>query len=247
MTKRVAIVTGGIGGLGTAMCKALADQGRVVVAAYYPAEADKAAQWQEQRAAEGYDIKVYPVDVSSFESCAEMVAKVEADLGPVDILVNNAGITRDAMLRKMTYEQWNAVISTNLNSLFNMTKQVFEKMCERGWGRIVNISSVNGQKGQAGQANYASAKAGVHGFSMSVAQEGAAKGVTANTISPGYIGTEMVMAIREDVRAKIVATVPVGRFGKPEEIARGVAFLTDEEAGYITGADLSINGGLYYH
>ncbi|HXH02042.1 MAG TPA: beta-ketoacyl-ACP reductase [Candidatus Competibacteraceae bacterium] len=245
--KRVAVVTGGIGGLGTAMCKALAEQGRTVVAAYYPAEEEKAFHWQEIRRAEGYDIHVYPVDVTDFESCASLVAQVEAEVGPIEILVNNAGITRDALLRKMEKAQWDAVINTNLTSLFNMTKQVFDKMCNRGWGRIVNISSVNGQKGQFGQANYSAAKAGVHGFTMAVAQEGARKGVTVNTVSPGYIGTEMVMAIPEEVRNQIVAQIPVGRLGRPEDIARTVAFLTAEDADYITGADIYVNGGLYYH
>ena len=244
---KVAIVTGGIGGLGTAMCKALCAQGRTVVAAYYPAEADKAAEWQKARKEEGLDIAVYPVDVSDLESCAQLVAKVEADLGPVEILVNNAGITRDSVFKRMTDAQWLAVINTNLNSLFNMTKPVFEKMTSRGWGRIINISSDNGQKGQFGQANYSAAKAGAHGFTMALAQEGAKAGVTVNTISPGYIGTDMVMAIAEEVRNKIIATIPVGRLGTPEDIARTVAFLADDEAGFITGADMYVNGGLYIH
>lgn len=245
--KRVAIVTGGIGGLGTAMCKALADQGRTVVAAFYPAEEEKAFHWREMRKSEGLDVHVYPVDVTDIDSCAALVAQVESDLGPIDILVNNAGITRDSMLRKMEKHQWDAVINTNLSSLFNMTKQVFEKMCTRGWGRIVNISSVNGQRGQFGQANYAAAKAGVHGFTMSVAQEGARKGVTVNTISPGYIATEMVMAMPEEVRKQIEAQIPVGRLGRPEDIGRTLLFLTADDADFITGADMYVNGGLYYH
>lgn len=244
---KVAIVTGGTGGLGTAMCLALADQGRTVVAAYYPAEAEKARAWQAERKAEGYDIAVYPVDVTDFASCAALVEQVETELGPVEVLVNNAGITRDAVLKKMDKTAWDAVIATNLSSVFNMTRQVFEKMAARRFGRIVNIASVNGQKGQFGQANYSAAKAGVHGFTMAVAQEGARNGVTVNTVSPGYIGTEMVMAIAEEVRAKIVAQIPVGRLGTPQDVARTVAFLTDDDAGYITGADLYVNGGLYLH
>ena len=243
--KRVAIVTGGNGGLGSAMCRALCEQGRRVVAGYYPAEENQAKTFQKKLADEGFEIAIYPVDVADFASCKTMVEAVERDLGPVEILVNNAGITRDAVFKKMTPDQWNAVIHTNLDSVFNMSRQVFDKMLDRGFGRIVNISSVNGQKGQFGQANYAAAKAGIHGFTMSLAQEGARKGVTVNTISPGYIGTEMVMAIAEEVRAKIVATIPVGRFGEPKEIARAVAFLTAEEAGFVTGSDLSVNGGLY--
>jgi len=243
--KRVAIVTGGNGGLGSAMCRSLCEQGRRVVAAYYPAEENQAKAFQKKMAEEGFEVAIYPVNVADFESCKAMVEAVERDLGPVEILVNNAGITRDAVFKKMTPDQWNAVIHTNLDSVFNMSRQVFDKMLDRGFGRIVNISSVNGQKGQFGQANYAAAKAGIHGFTMSLAQEGARKGVTVNTISPGYIGTEMVMAIAEEVRAKIVATIPVGRFGEPKEIARAVAFLTAEDAGFVTGSDLSVNGGLY--
>lgn len=222
-------------------------QGRVVVAAYYPAEAEQANRWLESRASEGYRFHVYPVDVADHADCQALVERVGADLGPVDILINNAGITRDAPLKRMEKSQWDAVINTNLNGVFHMVKPLFEGMLERGFGSIVNISSVNGQKGQFGQANYAAAKAAVHGISMSLAQEGARKGVTVNTVSPGYIGTDMVMAIAEEVRNKIVAKIPVGRLGTPEDIARAVAFLTAEEAGYITGADFSINGGLYMH
>ena len=247
MSKRVAVVTGGIGGLGTAMCRDLAKQDRNVVAAYYPPEEMQAMQWQQAHKEEGYDFHIYPVDVADFESCEIFAGQVERELGPIEILINNAGITRDAMLRKMQKHQWDAVIQTNLSSVYNMTKQVFEKMSNNGWGRIVNISSVNGQRGQFGQANYSAAKAGVHGFTMAIAQEGARKGVTANSVSPGYIGTEMVMAIPEQIRNEIIAEIPVGRLGEPEEIARVVAFLTAEESGYITGADFYINGGLYFH
>ncbi len=244
---RVAVVTGGIGGIGTEICKTLAAQGRQVVATAHVAEADKINSWKEARKAEGYDIAVYTVDVSDFDSCKAMIAQVTAEVGPVDILVNNAGITRDTTLRKMTVDQWSAVIRTNLDSVFNMTKPVVDGMMDRGFGRIINISSINGQKGQLGQTNYSAAKAGMHGFTMALAQETARKGVTVNTVSPGYIGTEMVMAVPEDVRNKIIAQIPVGRLGKPEEIARLIAFLTADDSGFMTGADFSINGGQYMH
>ncbi len=246
-SNKVAIVTGANGGLGTAMCKALSDQGRRVVGAYFPPEEEQAKKWQAAMGDAGYQVTIMPVDVSDFDSCGALVERVEQEIGPVEILVNNAGITRDAVIKKMGKHQWDAVLRTNLDSIFNMTKQVFEKMCERGFGRIVNISSLNGQKGQFGQANYSAAKAGVHGFTMAAAQEGARKGVTVNTISPGYIGTEMVMAVPEEVRAKIVGQIPVGRLGRPEEIARTVAFLADDDAGFITGANFSVNGGQYMH
>jgi acetoacetyl-CoA reductase len=244
---KVAIVTGGLGGLGTAMCKALMEQGRQAVAMDYNGlSQDVVDKWKADRKAEGLDIPVYLADVTSFESCAEAVKKIEAEVGPVEILVNNAGITRDAMFHKMTAEQWHAVMNTNLNSIFNMAKQVYDKMIERGWGRIVNISSVNGIKGQAGQSNYSATKSAIYGFTKSLAQECAKKGVTVNSISPGYIGTEMVRAIREDVLAKIVGTIPVGRLGEPSEIARTVAFLTADDAGFVTGEDITVNGGLYF-
>ncbi len=242
--RRIAIVTGGNGGLGTAICRALHQQGRRVVAAYYPPEEEQAREWQQTLRRHDIDVVIEPVDVSDFESCAQLVQRVEKSYGPVEILVNNAGITRDGMLKKMTHENWTAVLRTNLDSAFNMTRQVIGGMIERGFGRIVNISSVNGQKGQFGQANYSAAKAGLHGFTMAVAQEGARKGITVNTVSPGYVGTDMVLAMPEKVLASIVEQVPIGRLGKPEEIGRAVAFLTAEEAGFITGADLSINGGL---
>ena len=245
--RRIAIVTGGNGGLGTAICAALHRQGRRVVAAYYPPEESQAREWQQRLCQQGLDMAILPADVSDFSSCQAMVREVEASHGPVAILVNNAGITRDAMFKKMELTQWTAVLRTNLDSAFNMSKQVFGGMCERGFGRIVNISSVNGQKGQFGQANYSAAKAGLHGFTMALAQEGARKGVTVNTVSPGYVGTDMVLAMPEEVRAKIVSQVPVGRLGQPDEIGRTVAFLVDEQAGFITGADFSVNGGLYMH
>jgi acetoacetyl-CoA reductase len=247
MTQRIALVTGGTGGLGTAMCTALADIGYKVVANYYTGLGQQAQEWQEIQQSKGYQFGLVEGDVADFEDCARMVQEVEAEFGPIDCLVNNAGITRDATIKKMSADKWDAVIQTNLNSMFYMTKQVVEGMMDRGYGRIVNISSVNGQKGQFGQANYSAAKAGVHGFTMALAQETARKGVTVNSISPGYIGTEMVMAIAEDVRKQIEATIPVGRLGKPEEIGRTVAFLAAEDAGYITGNDFSINGGLYMH
>jgi acetoacetyl-CoA reductase len=244
---KVAIVTGANGGLGTAMCKALCDQGRRVAGAYYTAEQEEAVAWQAAMREAGYDVPIYPVDVSDYDQCVALVEAVERDLGPVEILVNNAGITRDGVIKKMRKDQWDSVLRTNLDSMFNMTRQVFEKMCDRGWGRIVNISSLNGRKGQFGQANYSAAKSGVHGFTMAAAQEGARRGVTVNTISPGYIGTEMVMAIAEEVRDKIVAQIPVGRLGTPEEVARTMTFLTDDEAGFITGAEFSVNGGQHMH
>lgn len=246
-TTRTAVVTGGNGGLGEAICKALVKQRRTVVAAYYPALETEAVAWQKRMANRDLPVHIAPVDVSDAESCARLIAWVEAERGPVEILVNCAGITRDSTFKKMQKEQWDAVIQTNLTSMFHMCSPVFEKMCAAGFGRIVNISSVNGQKGQFGQANYAAAKAGVHGLTMSLAQEGARKGVTVNTVSPGYIATDMVMAIDEKVRAQIVQTIPVGRLGEPDDIGRAVAFLTADEAGFVTGADLSINGGMYMH
>jgi len=242
---RIALVTGGIGGIGTATCKALTDQGRRIVATYRPGTEDRATAWQRTQKEYGYDVAVYPADVADFASCRDLVERVQRDLGPVEILVNNAGITRDSSLKKMTLDDWLAVINADLNSVFNMTRQVFDGMLAHGWGRIVNISSVNGQKGQFGQTNYSAAKAGMHGFTKAAAREGAAKGVTVNTISPGYVDTAMVAKVREEVRQQIIAQIPVGRFGTPGDVARTVAFLTDDEAGYITGANFSINGGLH--
>ncbi len=245
---RVAVVTGGIGGLGTAMCKALIEAGRKPVAVdFHGIKAEVVDKWKADRKAEGLDIPVYLGDVTSFESCAEVCKKIEAEVGPIEILVNNAGITRDAMFHKMTPDQWDQVIKTNLYSVFNMTKQVYEGMVARNWGRIVNISSVNGLRGQAGQSNYSATKAGIYGFNKALAQECVKKGVTVNSISPGYMGTEMVRAIREDVLAKVVAGIPAGRLGEPSEIGRTVVFLTADDAGYITGEDITVNGGLYYH
>lgn len=245
---KVAVVTGGIGGLGTAMCKALAEQGRRVVAVdFHGLKAEVVDKWKADRKAEGLDIPVYLGDVTDYASCAEVCKKIEAEVGPIDILVNNAGITRDSMFHKMTPEQWDAVLKTNLYSVFNMSKQVYEGMTSRGFGRIINIASVNGLRGQAGQTNYSATKAAAYGFSKALAQECVKKGVTVNTISPGYIGTEMVRAIREDVLAKVIDGIPAKRLGEPSEIGRTVAFLAADDAGYITGEDITVNGGLYYH
>jgi len=246
MTQRVALVTGAMGGLGTAICQSLAKAGHKVVAAYFP-QADKKDEWLAEQAAAGFkDFIPVAGDVSDLASVQAMVAEAEQKAGPIDILVNNAGITRDKMFAKMEREQWDAVISTNLTSLFNVTKQVSAKMAERGWGRIINISSINGVKGQAGQANYSAAKAGVIGFTKALAQELANKGVTVNAIAPGYVATKMVMAIREDVLKGIVDSVPMKRLAKPEEIGFAVNFLADELSGFTTGATLNINGGLYF-
>ena len=236
---RVALVTGGTRGIGAAIAKALQAAGYKVAAVYHGND-EAAAKFKTETG-----IAVFKWDVSSFDACADGVKKVQAELGPVEVLVNNAGITRDAMLHRMKPEQWSAVINTNLGSLFNMTRQVIEGMRERKFGRIVNISSINGQKGQMGQTNYSAAKAGMHGFTMALAQELATKGVTVNTVSPGYIGTDMVKAIRQDVLDKIIATVPVKRLGEPSEIASIIAWIASPEGGYSTGADFSVNGGLH--
>ena len=241
MATRVALVTGGTGGIGTAICKKLAEQGHKVATNYRNEE--KARAWQAQMQAEGYTFTLVKGDVTSPEEAARMVREVEERLGPVEILVNNAGITRDGTFHKMKADQWNDVINTNLNSVFNVTRPVIDGMRERKWGRIIQISSINGLKGQYGQANYAAAKAGMHGFTISLARENAKLGITVNTVSPGYVATDMVMAVPEEVRAKIAADIPTGRLGKPEEIAYAVAFLVDEQAAWITGSNLDINGG----
>ena len=243
MSTRVALVTGGTGGIGTAICKRLIDAGHRVATNYRNEEKTRA--WQEKMKADGYEVTVARGDISSPGDAEAMVRQVEEALGPVDILVNNAGITRDGTFHKMTAEQWQDVINTNLNSVFNVTRPVINGMRDRKWGRVVQISSINGQKGQYGQANYAAAKAGMHGFTISLAQENARHGITVNTVSPGYIGTDMVMAVPEAVREKIVAQIPTGRLGTPEEIAYAVAFFLPEEAAWITGANLSANGGQY--
>ena len=244
MTQRIAYVTGGMGGIGTAICQRLAKIGHKVVAGCGPSR--DASRWLDEQKALGYDFIASVGNVSDWDSTEQAFGKACHDAGgPIDILVNNAGITRDGVFRKMSKADWDAVVNTNLNSLFNVTKQVIEPMVERGWGRIVNISSVNGQKGQFGQVNYSTAKAGIHGFTMALAQEVASKGVTVNTVSPGYIGTDMVRSIRQDVLDKIVATIPVKRLGTPEEIGAIICWIASEEGGYATGSDFSLNGGLH--
>ena len=243
MNKRVAVVTGGIGGLGTEICKTLARAGRTVVAADLGTRAERIAEFERDVA--GLDIHFEALDAGDFDSCATTVRRIEAEHGSLDILVNAAGITRDGTLRKMDKVQWDAVMNVNLDSVFNMCRHAVDGMADRGFGRIVNISSVNGQTGQFGQTNYSAAKAGMHGFTMALAREVARKGVTVNSVSPGYCETALVMAIPEDIRAGIVEKVPVGRLGKPSEIARTVEFLTADDAGFITGANIPVNGGLF--
>jgi acetoacetyl-CoA reductase len=240
---RVALVTGGMGGLGEAICVKLAALGYTVVTTHSPGNT-KAQDWLASTGKQGLKFHAYPCDVVDWGSCVACVAQVVKDVGPVDVLVNNAGITRDTTFKKMDKANWDAVIRTNLDSCFNMTKQVCDGMVDRGWGRIINISSVNGQKGAFGQVNYSAAKAGMHGFTKALALEVAKKGVTVNTISPGYIGTKMVMAIPQEVLdSKIIPQIPMGRLGKPDEIAGLVAYLSSEEAAFVTGANIAINGG----
>ncbi|MBV9345002.1 MAG: acetoacetyl-CoA reductase [Gammaproteobacteria bacterium] len=243
-TRRIAYVTGGMGGIGTAICRRLAQHGHVVVAGCGPGSARKERWLAEMRGA-GIEVHASEGNVADWESTRRAFEIVRAEVGPVDVLVNNAGITRDGVFQKMALEAWRAVIDTNLNSLFNVTKQVIDGMLERGWGRIINISSVNGQRGQFGQTNYSTAKAGIHGFTMALAQEVAARGVTVNTVSPGYIGTDMVRAIKPERLEKIVSGIPVKRLGEPEEIASIVAWLVSDDAAFATGADFSLNGGLH--
>jgi len=238
---RIAIVTGGTRGIGEAISLALQEMG-VTVAASYAGNVERATAFSDRTG-----IKSFMWDVADYDACQAGVAAVEADLGPVDILVNNAGITRDGILAKMTYQAWKEVIDTNLGGCFNMAKAVFPGMLSRGFGRIVNVGSINGQAGQYGQVNYAAAKSGIHGFTKALAQEGARKGVTVNAVAPGYIDTDMVAAVPADVLTKIVAKVPVGRLGQAHEIARGVAFLCGEDAGFVTGSTLSINGGQHMY
>ncbi len=238
---RVAIVTGGTRGIGEAISLALNDMGMTVAANY-------AGNEERARAFSGRTgIKAFKWDVADHQACLDGVAAVEAELGPVDVVVNNAGITRDGTLMKMSYEAWKEVIDTNLGGCFNMAKATFAGMLGRGWGRIVNIGSINGQAGQYGQVNYAAAKSGIHGFTKALAQEGARKGVTVNAIAPGYIDTDMVAAVPDEVLAKIVAKIPVGRLGQANEIARGVAFLVSEDGGFVTGSTLSLNGGQHMY
>jgi len=238
---RIALVTGGTRGIGEAISIALKAAGYSVVA-NYAGNDDAAAAFSKK-----HGIPVYKFDVSDFASCQDAVGRIEAEIGSIDVLVNNAGITRDGTLHKMTFEQWNAVIQTNLASCFNMCRVVIDGMREREFGRIVNIGSINGQAGQYGQVNYAAAKSGIHGFTKALAQEGAAKGITVNAIAPGYIATEMVRAVPEHILQKIIAKIPVGRLGEAGEIARGVVFLAGDDAGFITGSTLSINGGQHMY
>src|SRR5574343_618606 len=243
MSQRIAYVTGGMGGIGTAICQRFHKDGFKVIAGCGPTRDYQ--KWLDEQKALGFTFYASVGNVSDWDSTVEAFTKAKAEHGVIDVLVNNAGITKDRMFLKMTRQDWDSVIDTNLNSMFNVTKQVVPDMVERGFGRIIQISSVNGEKGQAGQTNYSAAKAGMHGFTMALAQELANKGVTVNTVSPGYIGTEMVRAIREDVLDKIVGTIPVKRLGQPSEIASIIAWLASDEGGYSTGADFSVNGGLH--
>ncbi|MFP4137388.1 MAG: acetoacetyl-CoA reductase [Halomonas sp.] len=243
-SSHVAWVTGGTGGIGSAICRSLAAEGYKVVAGYRNPE--KAKAWLEEQKAAGFDnIDISGIDLADYDACVKGVKEIEEKHGPIAVLVNCAGITRDGTMKKMTPEQWHEVIDTNLNSVFNTCRSVIESMLEKQYGRIINISSINGRKGQFGQVNYSAAKAGMHGLTMALAQETATKGITVNTVSPGYIGTDMIMKIPEKVRESIRETIPVKRFGKPEEIGRLVAYLADEESGFITGANIDINGGQF--
>jgi acetoacetyl-CoA reductase len=243
MAGKVAYVTGGMGGIGTAICRRLAGEGFNVVAGCGPSRDWK--RWIDEQAADGFTFHASVGNVGDWDSTRDAFDKVKAEVGPVSVLVNNAGITRDGLFRKMSVEDWRAVIDTNLNSMFNVTKQVIEDMVAANWGRVINISSVNGQKGQFGQTNYSTAKAGLHGFTMALAQEVASKGVTVNTVAPGYIGTDMVRAVKPEVLDKIVASIPVRRLGTPDEIASIVCWIASEDAGFATGANFSLNGGLH--
>lgn len=244
--QRVALVTGGTGGIGTAICRELVSQGYTVIAGYNKGGNHSVAKtWQETQNAQGYNVHIAYGDVAHLDSAKELITHVESQYGPIDILVNNAGIASDATLRKMDIEKWRKVMSTNLDSLYHVTSLVINGMCDRGFGRIINISSINGQKGQFGQTNYSAAKAGMHGFTKALALEVAKKGITVNTISPGYISTEMMQEVPKDILEGIVAQIPIGRLGEPEEIARAVGFLVDERSGFITGSNFCINGGQY--
>lgn len=243
MTRRIALVTGGMGGIGEAISIRLHDVGHAVVVTYSPSNTG-ADDWLARMEASGRQFRAYPVDVADFASCERCASQIKAEIGPIDILVNNAGITRDASFKKLEKDSWDAVLRTNLDSVFNMTKQWYEDMTARGWGRIVNISSVIGCKGGFGQTNYAAAKAGMHGFTKSLALEVARKGVTVNTVSPGFIATRMVTAVPDEImQSKILPEIPVGRLGQPEEVAALVAYLCSHEAAFVTGANISINGG----
>ncbi|HYX62604.1 MAG TPA: acetoacetyl-CoA reductase [Burkholderiales bacterium] len=245
--QRIAVVTGGMGGLGETISTKMADAGYRVVVTYSPSNT-KYRSWLEEMKGRGYSFAAFPVDVADYESCARQCATIQRDVGAIDILVNNAGITRDMTFKKMTKPDWDAVMRTNLDSCFNMTKQVMDGMVDRSWGRVINVSSVNGQKGAFGQTNYSAAKAGIHGFTKALALEVARKGVTVNTISPGYIGTKMVTAIpKEILDSKILPQIPLGRLGKPDEVAGLIIYLCSEEAAFVTGANISINGGQHMY
>ena len=245
--QRIAVVTGGMGGLGESISTKMADAGYKVVVTYSPSNT-KWKAWLDEMKGKGYAFGAYPLDVASFDDCAAKVEQVQKDIGAIDILVNNAGITRDMTFKKMSNADWDAVMHTNLDSCFNMTKQVMDGMIDRNWGRVINVSSVNGQKGAFGQTNYSAAKAGMHGFTKALALEVAKQGVTVNTISPGYIGTKMVTAIPQEILdSKILPQIPVNRLGKPEEIAGLVAYLASDEAAFVTGANISINGGQHMY
>ena len=245
--QRIAVVTGGMGGLGETISTKMADAGYRVVVTYSPSNT-KYKSWLEEMKGRGYSFAAFPVDVVDYDSCAKQCGIILSEIGAIDILVNNAGITRDMTFKKMSKTDWDAVMRTNLDSCFNMTKQVMDGMVDRGWGRVINVSSVNGQKGAFGQTNYSAAKAGIHGFSKALALEVARKGVTVNTISPGYIGTKMVTAIpKEILDSKILPQIPLGRLGKPDEVAGLIIYLCSEEAAFVTGANISINGGQHMY
>ncbi len=246
VNQRVALVTGGTGGIGTAICQEMQKLNYQVIACYFKqGNHELAREWQKKQSMQGFDVDIVYADNSSFNDCEQLTDLVIEKYGKIDVLVNNAGITHDATLKKMTQEQWQEVINANLTSVFNMTKTALSNMLDNGYGRIITISSVNGRRGQFGQCNYAASKSALYGFTKSLAQEVAKKGITVNTVSPGYIKTEMLASMRDDILEAIVAQIPVGRIGQPEEIARVVAFLADEQSGFITGANFDINGGQY--
>lgn len=242
--KRIAYVTGGMGGIGTAICQRLCSEGHTVVAGCGLGSPRKHS-WISKMTAEGFDVHACEGDVADWQSTVRAIERVRSEIGDIDVLVNNAGTTRDSTFRKMSWEDWHTVISTNLNSLFHVTKQVIDGMVERGWGRIINISSMNGQCGAFGQTNYSAAKAGIHGFTMALAREVAGRGITVNTVSPGWVGTPMVSALKPEIRENAIAAIPVKRFAEPKEIASMVAWLASDESAYATGADFSLNGGAH--
>lgn len=246
--ERIALVTGGTGGIGTAICRSLRDEGCRVVAAFcHGGDKSFALEWQAKQQQEDYPFEIAYADVTDYDACGLMINEVEAKVGKIDILVNNAGVTRDQSLRKMLPAQWNEVLRINLDSVFNVTRHVINGMVERGFGRIINISSINGQKGQFGQTNYSAAKAGMHGFTKALALEVANKGITVNTVSPGYVATDMVKNMPAQIVEQIIAQIPVARLAEPTEIARVVAFLAQDAAGYITGANIAVNGGQHMY